>query len=63
MGTGPAPAARRFAQVFASLRAAALRDSLERAMLVVGLSMVSGEQPLITEVQQTVWVMKYVTEL
>ena len=46
MGARPAPAARRFARVFASLRAAAFRDSLERAMLVVGLSMVSGEQPL-----------------
>ncbi len=46
MGAGPAPAARRFARVSASLRAAALRVYLERAMLVVGLSMVSGEPPL-----------------
>lgn len=46
LGAGPAPAARRFARVFASLRVAALREYLVHAMLVVDLNMVSGDEAL-----------------
>lgn len=46
LGAEPAPAARRSARVFASLRAATLRDSLKRVMLVVDFSTVSDDQPI-----------------
>lgn len=40
------PAARRFARVIASLTGATVHDSLELRMLVLDLSMVSGDKPL-----------------
>lgn len=46
LGAEPAPATRRSARVFASLRAAALCDSSKRVMLVLDFSTVSDDQPV-----------------
>ena len=46
LGAEPAPAARRSARVFASLRAVTLRNSLKRVMLVLDFSTVSNDQPI-----------------